>query len=132
MTYISSAGLRVLVICARDCRREGGDLAIASLQPQCRAIVATSGLLSVLSYYETSNAALAAPERETIAGSSMPAAIMSCAAPTCALCPDSPSTSASGSPARQAISLKMPGPGSGRGARRARRTCAPSGTAARA
>ena len=36
----------------------------------------------------------------------MPAAIMSCAAPTRALCPDNPSTSASGNPARHAISLK--------------------------
>ncbi len=54
MTYISSAGLRVLVICAKDCRQEGGDLAIAALRPECRAVVSTTGLLSVLSHHETS------------------------------------------------------------------------------
>ena len=44
-----------------------------------------------------------------LAGSSMPEAIMSCAAPTRALCPDSPSATSSGKPARRAIALKMRG-----------------------
>ena len=44
-----------------------------------------------------------------LADSSMPEAIMSCAAPTRVLCPDSPSTTSSGGPSLRAIALKMRG-----------------------
>ena len=56
----------------------------------------------------------------------MPAAIMSCAAPTRALWPENPSTTDSGSPARHAISLKMRGTwlGSSRSAGSASRSTA--------
>lgn len=63
LDYISSAGLRALLIGAKSCVQEGGDLAVAALQPECRAVVEASGLLSVLDYHETREAALAAPSR---------------------------------------------------------------------
>ncbi len=63
LDYISSAGLRVLLIGAKTCVQEGGELAVAALKPECRAVVEASGLLSVLDYHETREAALAAPSR---------------------------------------------------------------------
>ena len=61
MSYLSSVGLRALVICARTCLREGGALSVAAMQPDCRSVLGVSGLLSVIDYHATSEAALAAP-----------------------------------------------------------------------
>lgn len=61
LTYLSSAGLRALVVSAQSCRKEGGDLAVAELDPRCRSVMEASGLLSVLDYHDTVEAALAAP-----------------------------------------------------------------------
>ena len=58
IAYISSAGIRALVIGAKACLREGGELAIAALQSECRAVMEASGLLTVLRYHETVEAAL--------------------------------------------------------------------------
>ena len=63
MTYISSAGLRVLVYGARACHRGGGELSIAALGPQCRPVLDASGLLSFLDCHGTVEAALAAADR---------------------------------------------------------------------
>ena len=60
LDYISSAGLRALLIGAKTCVQEGGELAVAAFGPECRAVVEASGLLSVLDYHETREAALAA------------------------------------------------------------------------
>lgn len=62
MTYISSAGLRALVVCGKDCLREGGQLSLAALQPSCHTTIDVSGLLSVLDYHETVATALASLE----------------------------------------------------------------------
>ncbi len=59
LDYISSAGLRAVLMGARACRREGGKLAVAALAPQCRTIMEMSGFLSVIDYRETREAALA-------------------------------------------------------------------------
>ena len=69
MTYISSAGLRALLVSARTCLQEGGAFAVAALEPQCRSVVNASGLLSILDYHETVDAALAVPDRATPADS---------------------------------------------------------------
>lgn len=61
--YISSAGLRALLLGAKACVQEGGELAVAALQPECRAVMEASGLLSVLRYHETVEAALAGAQR---------------------------------------------------------------------
>ena len=60
MTYVSSAGLRVLLVSARHCRKEGGNLVIAALQPACRSTLAISGFLSFIDCYQSSEAALSA------------------------------------------------------------------------
>ena len=67
--YISSAGLRALLVGAKTCAEEGGEFIIAALSPECRAVTEASGLLSVLDYYETDVAALlAGPRRQVAAG----------------------------------------------------------------
>ena len=60
MGYVSSAGLRVLLIGARKCQQGGGMLAIAALKPECRSVLDMSGFLSIIDCHETSEAALAA------------------------------------------------------------------------
>ncbi len=60
MSYISSAGLRVLLVGAKTCRQEGGRFALAALAPQCRSVLEMSGFLSVVEHHETRGAALAA------------------------------------------------------------------------
>ena len=60
IVYISSVGLRALLIGAKICVQEGGGLAIAALRPDCRAVMEASGLLTVLGCHETVEAALAA------------------------------------------------------------------------
>ena len=63
MTYISSSGLRALLVGAKTCRQAGGRLAVAALGPECRSVVEMSGLLSALDCHETVEAALAEPDR---------------------------------------------------------------------
>ena len=58
IAYISCAGLRALLLGAKACVQEGGELAVAALRPECRALLEASGLLSVLQYHETAEAAL--------------------------------------------------------------------------
>lgn len=60
MAYVSSAGLRALLIGARSLQQKGGTLAIAALQPDCRAVMEASGFLSVLPCHDTRDAAVAA------------------------------------------------------------------------
>ena len=60
MEYVSSAGLRVLLIGARKCQQGGGKLALASLKPECRSVLEMSGFLSIIDCHESSEAALAA------------------------------------------------------------------------
>ena len=63
ITYIASAGLRAILIGAKACMQEGGELAVASLLPDCRAVMEATGLLSVLDYHESVEAALAGTAR---------------------------------------------------------------------
>jgi len=60
MSYVNSAGLRSLLICARMCRSAGGTLALAALGPACLSVFAISGFLSIIDHHETREAALAA------------------------------------------------------------------------
>lgn len=60
MEYISSAGLRVVLVSAKKCQKEGGKLAICALQPSCKSVMEVSGFLNMLEYHETRDDALAA------------------------------------------------------------------------
>lgn len=48
VTYTSSAGLRSLLTAVKDCRRRGGDLRIAALQPQVERVLSISGFTSII------------------------------------------------------------------------------------
>ena len=58
--FVSSAGLRALLLSARMCLRGHGTLTVACLRPECRRVVAVSGLLTLLDYRPTVGEALAA------------------------------------------------------------------------
>lgn len=60
MSYISSAGLRALLVGARQCQQNGGKLVIATLQPACRSVMEASGFLTIIDCHDDSQAALAA------------------------------------------------------------------------
>ena len=59
MTYINSVGLRVLFICARNCKAEGGSLKIAAARRECRTTMEISGFQSIIDFYETNEEAIA-------------------------------------------------------------------------
>ncbi len=58
MDYISSAGLRVVLVSAKKCQQQGGKLAVCALQPSCKSVMEVSGFLNMLEYHETRDAAL--------------------------------------------------------------------------
>ena len=51
VTYTSSAGLRSLLATVKDCRRLGGDLRIAALQPQVERVLSISGFTSIIKIF---------------------------------------------------------------------------------
>ena len=59
LTYVNSAGLSALLICAKTCQQAGGQFTLAALTPECRSVLAMSGFLSIIAYGETVEAALA-------------------------------------------------------------------------
>ena len=60
MEYISSAGLRVVLVSAKKCQQQGGKLSVCALQPSCKSVMEVSGFLNMLEYHDTRDAALAA------------------------------------------------------------------------
>ncbi len=60
MGYVSSAGLRALLVSARKCQQGGGKLTVAALQPDCRSVMEMSGFLAIIECHDTSEAAIAA------------------------------------------------------------------------
>ncbi|HZH05293.1 MAG TPA: STAS domain-containing protein [Lautropia sp.] len=58
VTYTSSAGLRALLATVKDCRRQGGDLRLAALQPQVERVLSISGFTSILKVYADREAAV--------------------------------------------------------------------------
>ena len=60
MDYISSAGLRTLLIGARQCQQNGGGLSVCALRPECRQVMEISGFLAILKSYDTRDDAIAA------------------------------------------------------------------------
>ncbi len=68
--YLSSSTLRVLLICHKSARREGGDLVLSSLQPQVLRIIRMVGFDRVLSVYENQELAREALISSARAGAS--------------------------------------------------------------
>ncbi len=62
VTYLSSASLRVFLALSRQAARQGGQFAIAGVQPYCREVLRISGLATVLPMFATAAEALAALE----------------------------------------------------------------------
>ncbi len=60
MEYISSAGLRVLLVVARKCEQNCGKLSICALQADCKSVIEIGGFETVIDCYDTREAALAA------------------------------------------------------------------------
>jgi anti-sigma B factor antagonist len=49
--FISSAGLRAILVSLKECRREGGDLRLASAQPGTDKVFKLSGFLTIINSY---------------------------------------------------------------------------------
>ena len=58
MTYMSSAGLRVLIRIFQDAKKVGAELCIAGLNPRVKTVFEVSGLLQVLPTCNTPQEAL--------------------------------------------------------------------------
>lgn len=62
VSYLSSASLRVFLRFHRQAGRQGGQFALAGLQPYCREVLRISGLADALPVFESAAEALAAFE----------------------------------------------------------------------
>jgi anti-anti-sigma factor len=59
VNYMSSAGLRVLMIAAKGCRKQGGRIVLAALQPTVQEVFKIGRFDRVLETFPTVRAALA-------------------------------------------------------------------------
>lgn len=50
--YTSSAGLRSLLGTLKDCRRQGGDLRMAAVQPAVLRVLSLSGFASIIKLFD--------------------------------------------------------------------------------
>lgn len=57
--YTSSAGLRSLLGTLKDCRRLGGDLRMAAVQPAVLKVLSLSGFASIIRMFDDVGAAVA-------------------------------------------------------------------------
>ncbi|MBV8190028.1 MAG: STAS domain-containing protein [Alphaproteobacteria bacterium] len=60
--YVSSAGLRIFLLIAKQVAAARGKFAITSLRPEIREVLTISGLSSILQIYDTPQSALSALE----------------------------------------------------------------------
>ena len=60
MDYISSAGLRAMLVGAKACQQAGGRLAVCSLKPECRTVFEVSGFFSFIDSHDTREDAIRA------------------------------------------------------------------------
>lgn len=59
LTYISSAGLRALLLTAKNLQKRGAGFGICTLAPPIREVFAISGFDKIISTYETKGEAVA-------------------------------------------------------------------------
>lgn len=57
--YTSSAGLRSLLGTLKDCRRLGGDLRLAAVQPAVMRVLSLSGFASIIKMFDDATSAVA-------------------------------------------------------------------------
>jgi len=57
--FISSAGLRAILIALKESRQQGGDLRLAAAQPRVENILKMAGVTSILQVYLTQDEAVA-------------------------------------------------------------------------
>jgi anti-anti-sigma factor len=60
VTYISSAGLRVLMIAAKQCKKQNGKMVLAALQPMIQEVFQISRFDTVFEVFSTVKAAMEA------------------------------------------------------------------------
>lgn len=60
LDYISSAGLRVLLMGAKGTQARQGKVTLCAMKPKIREVLEVSGFLSIFTAYETRDAAVAA------------------------------------------------------------------------
>ena len=58
VAYMSSSGLRVLMLAAKQCREQQGEIVIAALQPMLQEVFTISRFHTVFKVFETVGAAL--------------------------------------------------------------------------
>jgi anti-anti-sigma factor len=58
LTYISSAGLRILIAAKKRLIPEGGDLRLAGMTPQVRSVFTIAGFDRIFQMYDTEKSAL--------------------------------------------------------------------------
>jgi anti-sigma B factor antagonist/stage II sporulation protein AA (anti-sigma F factor antagonist) len=73
VVYMSSAGLRVLTIAAKQCRQQNGEIAVAALQPLLQEVFKIARLEMVFTVYKTVREALDAMSPAAAAAYSRPA-----------------------------------------------------------
>lgn len=59
LDYISSAGLRVILMTAKRLKQNAGQLVLCGLQPQVKEVFDISGFLTILTVVDTRDAAVA-------------------------------------------------------------------------
>lgn len=60
LDYMSSAGMRALLVGAKEFRRSEGQFALCGLQPEVRRIMETSGMHAMFAIFDNRTSALAA------------------------------------------------------------------------
>jgi anti-anti-sigma factor len=60
VAYMSSAGLRVLILAAKQCQQQKGDISLAGLQPMVREVFKISHFDTIFTVFATVPAALEA------------------------------------------------------------------------
>jgi anti-anti-sigma factor len=68
VTYISSSGLRVLLVAAKELHQRDGSLVLCCLQPSVNRVVQMTGFAEIFPLYGTRDAALQALEASRSAG----------------------------------------------------------------
>lgn len=58
LEYTSSAGLRALLNCSKECRHRGGELRLAAAQPTVYEVLDLGGFPSIMKIFETVGAAV--------------------------------------------------------------------------
>ena len=67
LSYISSAGLRAILLIGRQLRKQKGTIAVCSLSPIVREVFEISGFDKIFPVYENQEAAISNKEREYLA-----------------------------------------------------------------